>query len=61
MGKKPTKPQRGSQDESQTALSVVEKAIGGKLVDKVPASLPSALYPKSGKAVAQKPSKPSKP
>jgi hypothetical protein len=32
MAKKPTKPQRGFQDESQIALSVVEKAIGGKLV-----------------------------
>lgn len=59
MAKKPIKPQRGSQDESQIALSVVEKAIGGKLVDKKnPANFPSELHPKSGKAVAQKPSKP---
>lgn len=44
---KKRKSRQSAQDESQIALSVVEKAIGGKLVDKNPTNLPSALHPKS--------------
>jgi len=56
---KKSESRRPAQDESQIALSVVEKAIGGKLVDKKnSANLPLALHPNPGKAVAKKPSKP---
>jgi hypothetical protein len=57
MIKKP-KPYQPKQDESQIALSVVEKAIGEKLVDTHSPVKPSSSRLKSGKAVAKKPSRP---